>query len=171
MSESSRPVPVDPVVGMIRTVRGERVILDQDIARLYGVSTSHLTRQVRRNLDRFPADFMFRLTDEEHAACLRCQSGISNTRGGRRYLPYAFTEQGVAMLSGVLRSGRAIRANIEIMRAFVRLRRWLVSHEVFARRLENLERKYDHRFKVVFDAIRELMNPHPAKKKRRIGFE
>jgi hypothetical protein len=124
---------------------------------------------VRRNLDRFPPDFMFQLTTEEHSA-LRIQFGTSNAgRGGRRYRPYAFTEQGVAMLSSVLNSKRAVAVNIEIMRAFVRLRSMLAGHADLARKLATLERKYDAQFKVVFDAIRELMAP-PAKTRRPIGF-
>jgi len=126
---------------------------------------------VKRNLDRFPADFMFQLTKEEFDA-LRPQSATSNVkpgRGGRRTAPYAFTEQGVAMLSSVLRSARAIQVNIEIMRAFVRLRQIVASHAELARKLEALEQKYDAQFKVVFDAIRRLMAP-PAEKRRPIGF-
>lgn len=124
---------------------------------------------MRRNLDRFPPDFMFQLTTEEHSA-LRIQFGTSNAgRGGRRYRPYAFTEQGVAMLSSVLNSKRAVAVNIEIMRAFVRLRSMLAGHADLARKLATLERKYDAQFKVVFDAIRELMAP-PAKTRRPIGF-
>jgi hypothetical protein len=161
-------VPVH-VETKILLLRGERVILDADLAALYGVETKLLTRAVRRNLDRFPPDFMFQLTAEEHAA-LRIQFGTSNARrGGRRYRPYAFTEQGVAMLSSVLNSKRAVAVNIEIMRAFVRLRAMLAGHADLARKLATLERKYDVQFKVVFDAIRELMAP-PAKTRRPIGF-
>ncbi len=153
----------------ILAIRGERVMLDADLAELYGVETKALTRAVRRNLARFPEDFMFRLTAEEHAA-LRRQTGTSNTgRGGRRYAPYVFTEQGVAMLSGVLHSPRAVAVNVEIMRAFVRLRAMLATHVDLARKLAALERNYDAQFKVVFDAIRDLMTP-PAKKKPAIGF-
>ena len=125
--------------------------------------------QVRRNKDRFPADFMFRLTKQE-VANLRCQIGTSRSWGGRRYSPYAFTEHGVAMLSSVLNSKRAIRVNIEIMRAFGRLRRILESHEELARKLTEFETRYDAQFKVVFDAIRELMSPEPTPA-RKIGFE
>ena len=153
----------------ILLIRGERVMLDEDLAPLYGVETKLLTRAVRRNLDRFPPDFMFQLTAEEHAA-LRIQFGTSNAgRGGRRYRPYAFTEHGVAMLSAVLHSPRAIQVSIEIVRTFVRLRALLATHADLARKLAALERKYDAQFKVVFDAIRELMAP-PASKSRRIGF-
>ncbi len=154
----------------ILLLRGERVMLDADLAALYGVETKMLTRAVRRNAGRFPADFMFQLTSEEHAA-LRIQTGTSKSgRGGRRYLPYAFTEQGVAMLSSVLRSPRAVLVNVEIMRAFVRLRRLLATNADLARRLAMLEKKYDAKFRVVFDAIRELMTP-PKKPKRPIGFQ
>jgi hypothetical protein len=144
-------------------------MLDSDLARLYGVPTRRLNEQVRRNRDRFPADFMFELTAGE-AAALRSQIATSNSgRGGRRYLPLAFTEQGVAMLSSVLRSDRAVRVNIEIMRAFVKLRELLATHKDLARKLEALERKYDAQFKAVFDAIRQLMVP-PRAKRRQIGF-
>jgi hypothetical protein len=152
-------------------VRGERVLLDSDLARLYEVTTRVLIQAVKRNAERFPSDFMFQLTPGEQAA-LRSQLVISNggkKRGGRRYRPYAFTEQGVAMLSSVLRSKRAVRVNVEIMRAFVTLRRVLATHADLARRLDELEQRYDHRFKVIFDAIRGLMAP-AASSRRRIGF-
>jgi hypothetical protein len=153
----------------ILLVRGERVMLDADLAVLYEVETRALVQAVKRNRDRFPADFMFQLTDAE-AAILRSQSVTSSAgHGGRRFTPYAFTEQGVAMLSSVLRSGRAVRVNVEIMRAFVRLRTMLAGNADLARKLDALERKYDAQFKVVFDAIRELMAP-PSKARRSIGF-
>jgi hypothetical protein len=153
----------------ILLIRGHKVLLDLDLAALYGVTTGNLNKAVARNRKRFPGDFMFRLTQEEFAI-LRSQIGISSSWGGRRYPPCAFTEQGVAMLSSVLRSQRAVEVNIEIMRAFVRLRRILSSHAALARRLDALERKYDERFKVVFDAIRALMAGPPADEKPRIGF-
>jgi ORF6N domain len=143
-------------------------MLDADLAQLYGVPTRVLVRAVKRNIERFPPDFMFQL-DSKEAADLRCQSGTSSSWGGRRYLPYAFTEQGVAMLSSVLRSAQAVSVNVEIMRAFVRLRAALADHRDLACRLDELEAKYDHQFKVVFDAIRALMTP-PEKPARRIGF-
>ncbi len=144
-------------------------MLDSALAGLYGVSTKQLVQAVKRNLDRFPEDFMFQLEAQE-LTVLRSQIVTSNLgRGGRRYAPYAFTEQGVAMLSSVLRSKRAIRVNVEIMRAFVRLRQLLATHADLARKLETLERKYDTQFKIVFDAIRELMQP-PAPERREIGF-
>jgi len=146
-------------------------MLDADLAALYRVPTKALVQAVRRNPLRFPEDFMFRLTGDE-AAGLRSQSVTSKRprgRGGRRYVPYAFTEQGVAMLSSVLRSSRAIEVNIAIMRAFVKLRQIVVTHEDLAPRLEALEKKYDATFKVVFDAIRELMSP-PVTRRQAIGF-
>jgi len=157
-------------------VRGQKVMLDNDLAELYGVETKALNRAVARKANRFPDDFMFQLTVEE-VRLLRYQFGTSKLtaapgmtgRGGRRYRPFAFTEQGVAMLSGVLNSDRAVHANIEIMRAFVRLRQLLLANADLARKLEELEQRYDAQFKVVFDAIRELMAP-PAKPKRSIGF-
>lgn len=155
---------------LILLVRGHRVMLDGDLAALYSVETKALVRAVTRNLARFPTDFMFRLEHEE-VRNLRYQFGTSSSWGGRRNLPYAFTEQGVAMLSSVLRSPRAIEVNIEIMRAFVRLRRMLLENADLARKLAELEKKYDGQFRVVFEAIRELMEPasegEPA---RRIGF-
>jgi hypothetical protein len=153
----------------IFNIRGHKVMLDSDLAELYGVTTFNLNKAVKRNMGRFPKDFMFQLIEEE-AASLRFQIGMSKPkgRGGRRYLAYAFTEQGVAMLSSVLRSKRAVQVNIAIMRVFVRLREMIASHKDLTRRLNDLERKYDTKFKIVFDAIRELMAP--AKPKLRIGF-
>ena len=146
-------------------------MLDADLAHLYGVPTKALVQAVKRNRPRFPSDFVFLLSDQE-AAALRSQIVTSNARpgrGGRRTSPYAFTEQGVAMLSSVLRSERAIQVNVEIMRTFVRLRSLIARNQDLARRLDDLESRYDRQFKVVFDAIRELMTPPPAPK-RRIGF-
>jgi len=170
-------IPIEHITQAILLLRGHKVMLDEDLAALYGVETKALNRAIKRNLERFPEDFMFQLTAEEFDN-LRYQSGTSNLRsqigtsrwGGRRYPPYAFTEQGVAMLSSVLRSDRAIHVNIEIMRAFVRLRSMLASNAELARKLAALEKKYDTQFKVVFDAIRELMTPPEQKKKRPIGF-
>ena len=161
-------LPVERIESVIVFARGERVILDTDIAALYGVETRTLIQAVKRNLDRFPADFMFQLTEEE-VRRLRFQIGTSNGRGGRRYLPYAFTEQGVAMLSSVLRSKRAVLVNVEIVRAFVRLREMLSSNADLARKLAVLEGKYDRQFRVVFDAIRQLMSPTTTAA-RPIGF-
>jgi hypothetical protein len=160
----------DRIEHVILVLRGQKVLLDADLATLYGVETKALNQAVRRNLDRFPADFMFQLTPEEGAS-LRSQFVTLKAGQGqhRKYLPYVFTEQGVAMLSTVLRSPRAIAVNIEIMRAFVRLRRLLSTHRQLAEKLEALEQKYDAKFRVVFDAIRELMAP-PPEGKRPIGF-
>ncbi len=142
-------------------------MLDADLAELYGVETKALNRAFMRNRERFPEDFVFQLTENEFED-LRCQFGTSKW-GGRRYLPYAFTEQGVAMLSGILHSKRAIQVNVEIMRTFVRLRQLLASNAQLARKLEALEKKYDAQFKMVFDAIRKLMTP-PEPSTRKIGF-
>jgi phage regulator Rha-like protein len=164
-----RAIPAERIESCIYLIRGQKIMLDSDLAELYGVETKVLKRAVRRNGERFPTDFMFPLNNQE-VVRLRCQNGTSKMkRGGSRYLPYAFTEQGVAMLSGVLTSPRAIRVNIEIMRAFVKLRKILTSHVELARELEALEKKYDSQFKVVFEAIRQLMAPPEAPNKR-IGF-
>ena len=163
-------LPVERIETVIFFLRGERVILDADIAALYAVETKNLIKAVKRNQERFPEDFMFQLTSEE-VRRLRFQFGTSNGRGGRRYLPYAFTEQGVAMLSGVLRSEQAVKVNVEIMRAFVRLRRMVNEQAELARKLDDLEERYDEQFKVVFDALRELMAPPEDSEGRPIGFE
>ena len=171
MAKQRAGAPDGGIRQAILLVRGQRVILDADLAALYGVPTGALIQAVRRNLSRFPHDFMFQLTRGE-AVALRSQIVISNgkaRRGGRRYDPYAFTEQGVAMLSSVLRSPRAIGVNIAIMRAFVELRQLLVSHEDLARKLAALEKRYDAQFRVVFDAIRQLMSP-PSPRRTAIGF-
>ncbi|MCX5655280.1 MAG: ORF6N domain-containing protein [Planctomycetota bacterium] len=168
MGHNKSMIPVERIERCILMVRGHKVILDRDLARMYGVSTGNLNKAVTRNLDRFPADFMFRLTRKEFEN-LKFHSGTSSW-GGIRKLPRAFTEQGVAMLSSVLRSPRAAHVNIEIMRAFVRLRKILGSHADLARRLAELEKKYDAQFRVVFDAIRELMAPPPEPQRKRIGF-
>lgn len=150
-------IPSEKVEQAIYLIRGEKVMLDRDLALLYGVETKVLNRAVKRNFQRFPSDFMFQLTADE-AEILRCQFGTSKKgRGGRRYLAYVFTEQGVAMLSSVLNSERAILVNIEIMRAFVKLREMLASNVELSRRLDELESKYDKQFRVVFNAIRQLM--------------
>ncbi|MHB1055544.1 MAG: ORF6N domain-containing protein [Thermoleophilia bacterium] len=153
----------------ILLIRSHKVMLDSDLALLYGVETGALTRAIRRNINRFPSDFMFQLTKQEFED-LKRQSGISSGWGGRRYPPYAFTEQGVAMLSSVLHNKRAVQVNIEIMRTFVHLRQILATHTDLARKLTALEKKYDAQFKAVFDAIRELMAPPHPKKKQPIGF-
>ena len=160
--------PVEKIEQAILRIRGHNVMLDQDLAQLYGVKTRVFVQAVKRTLGRFPEDFMFQLTPEEFGI-LRSQFVTSSQWGGRRYPPYAFTEQGVAMLSSVLRSKRAVQVNIEIMRAFVRLRRLLASHADLQRRLDELEKKYDEKFRVVFEAIRQLMAP-PIPKRPQIGF-
>jgi len=169
MAEQSL-IPVDRIERVIFMLRGHKVMLDLHLASLYGVEVKVFNQAVKRNTERFPADFMFQLTSEE-TGFLRSQSvTLKSGRGQhRKYLPHAFTEQGVAMLSSVLHSPRAVQVNIEIMRAFVRLRQMLATNADLARKLAALERKYDTQFKVVFDAIRELMSP-PEKPKRHIGF-
>jgi phage regulator Rha-like protein len=161
-------VPVEIIQKRILLIRGHKVMLDSDLAELYQVPTKSLNLAVKRNADRFPEDFMFRLTKEE--ADLRFQFETSKKRGGRRYLPYAFTEQGVAMLSSVLNSTRAVQVNIAIMRTFVRLRQILATHKDIAEKLQAMERKYDKRFKVVFEILHRLMEPPPEEPKRPIGF-
>ncbi len=191
MSEASL-IPVRRIEQKILLLRGEKVMLDSDLAELYGVETKVLNQAVQRNLERFPSDFMFHLSVEEMRLILKSQAAASSSEigmksqqnyqnlksqivtsslghGGRRKRPYAFTEQGVAMLSSVLRSDRAIQVNLAIMRTFVQLRRILGSHADLARKLEALEKKYDVQFRVVFEAIRELMSEKKTPK-REIGF-
>ena len=163
-------IPAERIERMILIMRDQKVMIDSQLAKLYGVSTKRLNEQVRRNVDRFPADFMFQLSaDETHS--LRSQFATSKKKGGRRYLPYVFTEQGVAMLSSVLKSKRAIHVNISIMRAFVQLRYLLATHKKLAQKLEDLECKYDEQFRSIFDVIRSLMTPPEPKKLRKIGFK
>lgn len=163
-------VPVERIEKSIYLIRAQKVLLDRDLAELYEVETAQLKRAVRRNIDRFPKDFMFELTKQE-LEDWRCQFGTSSSvKMGLRHRPMAFTEQGVAMLSSILRSKRAVQVNIEIMRAFVRLREMLSSHKDLERKLAALENKYDEQFKVVFDAIRALMK-ETEKPRKRIGFE
>jgi len=165
-------IPSERIEKQIYLLRGHKVMLDSDLAALYGVTTFNLNKAVKRNLDRFPEDFCFQLSKKEYEA-LRFQIGILKSGRGqhRKYLPYVFTEQGVAMLSSVLHSKRASMVNVAIMRTFVKLRLMLASNRNLARRLETLEKKYDVQFKVVFDAIRKLMEEGgrlPAR--RQIGF-
>jgi len=164
-------ISTDRIEQTILLIRRQRVMLDTDLAKLYGVPAKVLNQAVRRNASRFPADFMFQLTGEE-AAALRSQFVTLKTGRGqhRKYRPYVFTEQGVAMLSSVLHSERAIQVNIAIMRAFVQLREMIGSNKGLARRLNELEKKYDSQFRVVFEAIRELM-AEPESKVKRIGFK
>lgn len=178
VSKRHPAIPPERIEQRILLLRRQKVMLDADLAELYGVPTKALNQAVRRNLARFPGDFMFQLTAKESEE-LSSQIGVSNLksqsvtskpgRGGRRYQPLAFTEQGVAMLSSVLRSERAVQVNMAIMRAFVKLREMLASHRDLARKLDEMEKKYDAQFRVVFDAIRELMVP-PEKPRRGIGF-
>ena len=165
-------IPTEVIERRIYLVRGQRVMLDRDLAELYGVTTGVLNQAVKRNLDRFPQDFMFQLEKEEFEDWVS-QIVISNPglRMGARRRPLAFTEQGVAMLSSVLRSKRAIQVNIAIMRAFVTFREMLATHKDLADKLADLEQKYDKKFRVVFDAIRQLMaQPTLDQQRRQIGF-
>jgi hypothetical protein len=168
MSRAQHSIPLETLHRRIYVIRNHNVMLDQDLAALYGVGTKVLNQAVSRNMGRFPDDFMFRLTHEEFAT-LKSQI-VTSRWGGRRYSPYAFTEQGVAMLSTVLRSEQAIQVNVAIMRAFVRMREVMISHKDLAQRIDDMERKYDSQFKVVFDAIRRLMEPPVPSKKRSIGY-
>ncbi|MDP2683341.1 MAG: ORF6N domain-containing protein [Deltaproteobacteria bacterium] len=163
-------IPLDPIAQRILLIRGHRVMLDSDLAEIYEVPAKRLNEQVRRNIKRFPPDFMFQLTPEEFTS-LRSQNATLKIGRGqhRKYLPYAFTEQGVAMLSGVLNSERAIDVNVAIMRAFVKLREFAMTHKELSRKLNTMENKYDSQFKIVFDAIRQLMTPSEPKR-RKIGF-
>jgi ORF6N domain. len=168
MTEMSDAISVELVSGKIFMLRGKKVMLDRDLAFLYEVGTKRLNEQVKRNIKRFPEDFMFQLTRLEKielvAICDRFDTLKHST-----VMPYAFTEQGVAMLSSVLSSERAILVNIQIMRAFTQLRRMLMTNQDLRRRIAEIEKKYDHQFKIIFDAIKELITP-PEKPRRRIGF-
>ena len=175
---NKKEIAVEVVARKILLVRGKRVMLDSDLAKLYGVETKQLIRQMKRNYTRFPNDFMYQLTREE-VRNLRCQFGTSS-KGGRRYLPYAFTEQGVAMLSSVLKSKRAIEVNIAIIRAFVRMREILLTNKDLAAKIEALELKYknhdmklseyDKHIGAIFEAIKQLMAPPPVPEKPKVGF-
>ena len=169
MDDKVEIITLENIEGSIFLIRGHKVILSPHLAELYGVETRVLVQAVKRNIDRFPEDFMFQLTDEEFAN-LKSQIVISSWGGSRRAKPYAFTEQGVAMLSGVLNSPTAVQVNIEIMRAFVRIRQMLSAHKDLERRFDALEERYDDQFKVVFDAIRALMSEE-EKPRKKIGFE
>ncbi len=170
MVGSAGMIRADAIADLIYVVRGHRVMLDSDLARLYGVATKRLNEQVKRNRARFPEDFVFRLTADEVSA-LRSQIATSNVgRGGRRYTPLVFTEHGAVMLASVLNSRVAIETSIQVVRAFVRLRGVLVAHADLARKLEAMESRYDKQFRVVFQAIRGLMAPLAPPKRRRIGY-
>ena len=168
MSEVSL-IPVRRIERKILLLRGEKVMLDRDLAELYGVETKVLNQAVKRNVDRFPADFMFQLSKEEAALISRSQIVTLESGQNLKYRPYAFTEQGVGMLSGVLSSPRAVQTHVAIIRAFVQLRQMLASNAGLARKLEALEKKYDAKFRIVFDAIREMMD-EKKKPRREIGF-
>ena len=163
-------VSVEVIATKIFEIRGKKVMFDHDLAKLYGVETRYLTRQVRRNIERFPDDFMYQLTIQD-VMNLKCHFGTSRW-GGIRKPPYVFTEQGVAMLSSVLNSKRAIKVNIQIMRAFIKLKELLLTHKELAIKIEALEKKYsehDGKIKDIFEAIRQLLTP-PAEPKKKIGF-
>lgn len=164
-------IPAEIIEQRILLIQGHKVMLDSDLAELYGVEAKRLNEQVKRNITRFPSDFMFQLSEDDYSALRSQIATLKPGRGGhRKYLPYAFTEQGVAMLSSVLNSERAIEVNILIMRSFVKLREMISTHKDLAKKLEGLEQKYDSQFKMVFDAIRQLMAPAESKNKRAIGF-
>ncbi|MGI8838433.1 MAG: ORF6N domain-containing protein [Pyrinomonadaceae bacterium] len=169
MGKALATIPIERIEQAIFLIRGERVMLDSDLAKLYGVTTARLNQQVRRNGERFPDDFMFELTKEEYESLMLQFATSKGGRGGRRKLPLVFTEHGAIMAANVLNSKRAVKTSVQVVRAFVRLRRMLVSNAELARKLEELEKKYDAQFKVVFDAIRQLMTP-PEAKRRQIGF-
>jgi len=161
--------PVKRIEGAILYIRGEKVILDADLAELYGVSTKRLNEQVKRNRSRFPKDFMFQLTAEERAEVVANCDHLSRLKFSPT-LPYAFTEHGAIMAASVLNTERAVEVSVYVVRAFVRLREMVATHRELARKIEKLEKRYDSQFRVVFDALRGLMEP-PATKKRRVGFQ
>ena len=167
----SKSIAVNPISieRHIHIIRGQKVMLDTDLAELYGTTTMAFNQAVRRNIERFPSDFMFQLNADEYENLLS-QFVMSSSHGGRRTAPFAFTEQGVAMLSSVLRSPRAIAVNIQIMRAFVAVRRLLATNQDLAKRIDELEKKTDGQFRAVFEAIRQLMQPPAETPKPKIGF-
>lgn len=169
MKPETDMVTIENIADMIRPIRGQRVILDADLARLYGVPTSRFNEAVKRNANRFPADFMFRLTEAEWKGLISQIAISSLGHGGRRSFPYAFTEHGALMAANILKSQRAVAMSIHVIRAFIQFRQVIAEHSALARKLATLEEKYDNRFKVVFDAIRALMAP-AKKPKREIGF-
>lgn len=172
MRDKASPAPYLALENRIVLIRGYRVMLDRDLAELYGVTTGNLNKAVKRNLDRFPPDFMFQLTQEEYAA-LRFQFGILERGAHAKYLPFAFTEHGVAMLSSVLRSSQAVQVNIHIMRTFARMRLVLATHAALARKLGELEAKvgaHNEEIALIVDALKSLMSP-PEKKKESIGYK
>lgn len=161
-------IPVENIVNKIYFFRGVKVMLDSDLAELYGVETKVLNQAVKRNVNRFPLDFMFQL-DKDEFDSLRSQI-VTSKRGGQRYLPYVFTEHGILMLSSVLNSEKAVQVNIQIMRTFTKLRQMLSTHEELKKKIESIEKKYDAQFRIVFDAIKEIITEE-LKPERKIGFE
>lgn len=169
MENRAEIIPQEVIENRILLIRGKKVMLDKDLASMYGVATKVMNQAVKRNLNRFPEDFMFQLTPEESDRLLRSQI-VTLKRGQHyKYLPYVFTENGVAMLSSVLNSERAIDVNIQIMKTFTRLREMLLTHKDLQRKIEIMEKKYDQQFKIVFDAIKQLLDPE-KKPRERIGF-
>ena len=168
MENTDSLMQLNQITEMIYVIRGERVMLDSDLAEIYGVSTKRLNEQVRRNIGRFPDDFMFQLNEKEFDN-LRSQIATSSSWGGRRYPPYVFTEHGAVMLASVLNSEIAIHASIQVVRAFIHLRKLLISNDELARKLDKLEKKYDSQFSIVFEAIRKLMSDDESPQ-RKIGF-
>ena len=166
-------LPAEIIESKILLIRRHKVMIDSDLAALYGVETKNLLRAVKRNINRFPSEFMFQL-DKEEVNNLRLHFGTSSQWGGRRYLPYAFTEQGVSMLSSVLNSERAIQINIAIMKTFVKMREFIATNKALAKKLAELEKKlesHDKNIKVLFDAIKQLMSPAKPSYKPKIGFK
>ena len=162
-------IPQESIESKIFSIRGKRVMFDRDLANLYQVETKVLNQAVKRNIQRFPEDFMFQITKEEFNSLM--SHFVTLKRGQhRKYLPYVFTEQGVAMLSSVLNSERAIQVNIQIMRAFIKLKEMLATHKDLKQKIEEMEKKYDYQFKIVFDAIKQLLEP-PTEQKGKIGFQ
>ena len=162
-------IPQEVIQNKIFSIRGKKVMVDKDLAELYRVTTYDLKRSVRRNPSRFPADFMFELTQQEYSA-LRRHFGALKRGAHSKYLPYAFTDYGILMLSSVLNSKRAVEVNIQIMRTFTKLRELMASHKELRQKIEEMENKYDYQFKVVFKAIKKLLEPPPQKFKKPIGF-
>ncbi|HKO95613.1 MAG TPA: ORF6N domain-containing protein [Pyrinomonadaceae bacterium] len=169
MREEHSATPIKHIEKVILVIRGVKVILDSDLAALYGVTTARLNEQVKRNLARFPADFAFRLTTPEFTDLMSQIATSSSKHGGRRKPPLAFTEHGAIMAANVLNSKRAVQASVQVVRAFIRLRQMLASHSELSRKLVDLENKYDAQFAVVFDAIRQLMKP-ASQERKQIGF-
>ena len=163
-------VPVQQVENLIYLLRGQKVMTDSDLASLYGVPTKVLNQAVRRNKDRFPNDFMFQLSKLEFDGLMLQNATSSSSHGGRRKLPYVFTEHGAIMVASVLNTALAVEVSVQVVRAFVKLREMISTHKDLAKKMEDLEKKYDSQFKMVFDAIRQLMTPPEPKKKKAIGF-